>query len=67
METGLEEKLNSFQELSFDILTKYHEVCNLLKIEVVKNQILEEKLIGFQSKNNKQYYEMSQKNFDILS
>ena len=42
-------------------------MCNLLKIEVVKNQILEEKLIGFQSKNNKQYYEMSQKNFDILS
>lgn len=67
MESGLEEKLNAYQELSTDILTKYHEVCNLLKIEVIKNQILEEKLIGFQSNNNKEYYEMSQKNFDILS
>ena len=37
MENGLEEKLNSYHQLSTEILMKYHEVCNLLKIEVIKH------------------------------
>ena len=51
LKIDFEHRLNNLQEITLEILMKYYEVCNQLEIEITKNKVLEQKILG-QEKNS---------------